>query len=121
MEIILWLVIMIVIYLGYEIFVIRKDKALENMKNGKELTLLRKRYKLNFDKLDLKKTTRIIALTNAFIISSVVSLVSIVQDLINNFWLQILSVIVVGLILLIPLILLFYSLIGKHLHKIQEG
>ena len=38
MELILWLVLIVIIYLGYEIFVVRKDKALENMKYGKELT-----------------------------------------------------------------------------------
>ena len=121
MELILWLVVMIFIYGVYEIFVVRKDKALENMKHGKELTLLQRKFKLDFDKLDLKKATRLVALANAFIISSVVSIVFVLQDFISNTFLWILAVIVVGILLLVPLILLCYSLIGRHLYKIQEG
>lgn len=121
MELILWLVLMVVIYLFYEIFVIRKDKALENMKYGKELTLLQKKYKLNFDKLDIKKTTRIIGITNAFIISTVVSLVCLLKNIITSTFLWMISVIGVGILLLVPLIIICYSIIGKHLKKIQEG
>lgn len=121
MELILWLVLIVIIYAFYELFVVRKDKVLENMKNGKELTLLQKKYKLNFDKLDLKKTVRMVAITNAFIISTVVTLVCLLQRIITNTFLWMLSVIGVGIILLVPMILIFYALIGKHLRKIQEG
>ena len=121
MELILWLVLIVVIYAFYEIFVIRKDKALENMKHGKELTLLQKKYKLDFDKLDVKYTARMVGITNAFIISTVVSLVCLLQHIITNTLIWMLAVIGVGFVLLIPMILLCYSLIGKHLRKIQEG
>ena len=121
MELILWLVLIVVIYLFYEIFVIRKERALENMKHGKELSLLEKKYKLSYDKLDIKKVARIVSFTNAFIISTVVAIVCLLQRVISNTWLWMFSVIGVGFILLIPMILLFYSLIGKHLRKKQEG
>ena len=93
----------------------------KNMKHGKELTLLEKKYKLSYDKLDIKKVARIVSLTNAFIISTVVAIVCLLQRVISNTWLWMFSVIGVGFILLIPMILLFYSLIGKHLRKKQEG
>ena len=121
MELILWLVLIVIIYAFYEIFVIRKEKALENMKHGKELTLLEKKYKLDYDKLDIKKIARMVGISNAFIISTVVSLVCLLQKFITNTFLWGLAVIGVGIVLLVPLILLCYSLIGKHLRKIQEG
>jgi len=121
MEFILWIVLIIIIYAFYEIFVIRKEKALENMKNGKELMLLKKKYKLNYNKLDIKKIARMVAITNAFIISTVVSIVCLLQNIITNTLLWMISVIGVGIILLIPMILFCYSLLGKHLIKIQEG
>ena len=62
-----------------------------------------------------------VGLANAFIVSTVVSLVCLLQRFITNTFLWMLSVIGVGIILLIPLILLCYSLIGSHLKKIQEG
>lgn len=120
-ELIIWLVMIILIYLFYELFVIRKDKALMNMKNGKELNLLKRKYKLNYDKLNLKSVVRLVGITNAFIISTVVALVYLLQNWITNTFLWMLSVIGVGIILLIPMILIFYSIIGKSLLKKQGG
>ena len=121
MELIVWLIMIVVIYLFYELFVIRKDKALENMKRGTELTLLKRKYKLDLGRLSVKKLVRVIGITNAFIISTVVSIVCLLQDFIESTLLWMLAVIGVGIVLLIPLILICYSLIGKHYQKVQEG
>lgn len=120
-EIIVWVVMLIFIYLFYELFVIRKEKALANMKNGKELTLLKRKYKLDYDKLNIKKVVRLVGVTNAFIISTVVALVYLLQNWITNTLLWMIAVIGVGIVLLIPMILIFYSMIGKYLLNKQGG
>ncbi len=108
-QIIIFVTIFIVVYLFYLIFVISRKKSLNKWKNGRELTLLKYRYKLNYDKINLKSLGQVISLSNAFIMASVVTLISIF----NNFFIQML----VGFITLIPLILIFYHLIGTHYSK----
>ena len=120
-EVIIWFVLMVIIYLFYELFVIHKEKALENMKEGKELTLLSRKYHLDYQKLNLKSVVRTVALTNSFIISTVVTIGYLLQFWISNFFLWTLAVLGIGMILLVPCILIFYSFIGKHYQKIQEG
>lgn len=120
-ELIIWAVTLVLIYLFYELFVVRKSKALENMKNGKELTLLKRKYKLDYNTLNMKMVIRLVGLANAFIISTIVALVCLFQKYINNIFLWMLIVIGIGIILLTPMILICYSIIGKYLQKKQGG
>ncbi len=120
-ELLLWLGMFVLIYLFYELFVIRKEKVLENMKEGKELSLLSKKYKLDYSKVNMKELVRLIALSNAFIISTVVTLVCLLQNWISNFLLWMIAVLVVGLLLLIPSILIIYTRIGRYYQKKQGG
>lgn len=120
-ELLLWLGMFALIYLFYELFVIRKEKVLENMKKGKELSLLSKKYKLDYSKINMKELVRLIALSNAFIISTVVTLVCLLQNWISNFLLWMISVLVVGILLLIPFILIVYTRIGRYYQKKQGG
>ncbi len=121
LELLLWLGMLVLIYLFYELFVIRKEKVLENMKDGKELSLLSKKYKLDYSKINMKSLVRVIALSNAFIISTVVTVVCLLQNVISNFLLWMLSVLVVGILLLVPFILIIYSKIGRYYQKKQGG
>lgn len=121
LELLLWLGMFVLIYLFYELFVIRKEKVLENMKDGKELSLLSKKYKLDYSKINMKSLVRVIALSNAFIISTVVTVVCLLQNVISNFLLWMLSVLVVGILLLVPFILIIYSKIGRYYQKKQGG
>ncbi len=120
-ELLLWLGMFVLIYLFYELFVIRKEKVLENMKEGKELSLLSKKYKLDYSKINMKSLVRLIALSNAFIISTVVAVVCLLQNWISNFFLWMIAVLVVGILLLIPFILIVYTRIGKYYQKKQGG
>lgn len=120
-ELLLWLGMFVLIYLFYELFVIRKEKVLENMKEGKELSLLSKKYKLDYSKINMKELVRKVALSNAFIISTVVTLVCLLRGWISNFLLWMISVLVVGMLLLIPFILIVYTQIGKYYQKKQGG
>ncbi len=121
LELLLWLGMFVLIYLFYELFVIRKEKVLENMKDGKELSLLSKKYKLDYSKINMKSLVRVIALSNAFILSTVVTVVCLLQNIIPNFLLWMVSVLVVGIVLLVPFILIIYSKIGRYYQKKQGG
>ncbi len=120
-ELLLWLGMFVLIYLFYELFVVRKEKVLENMKDGKELSLLSKKYHLDYNKINMKSLVRLIALSNAFIISTVVAIVCLLQNWIHNFFLWMIAVLVVGILLLIPFILIVYTRIGKYYQKKQGG
>lgn len=108
-QILIFLITFLIIYLFYLIFVINRKKSLNKWKNGRELTFLKYRYKLDYNKINLKSLGNIIGLSNACIISTTITLISIFK----NFFIQML----VGFITLIPLILIFYHLIGTHYSK----
>lgn len=120
-ELILWISLLFIIYVCYEIFVIRKEKAFGNMLKGKELAILKNRYKLDYAKHDMKKVVRLVAITNAFIMSTAVVAVYLLQRFISNLILWGVSVVVVGFIILLPMMLFCYGTIGKSLAKKQRG
>ena len=68
-----------------------------------------KKYKIDVNKLNMKKFTNILGLTNSLIISIAFTATYLVDNLI----LQLL----IGLIILIPLIFIFYGLIGNYLKR----
>ena len=109
---ILFLSIFIIVYLIYLIFLVNRNNALNKFKNGKELTYLKYLYKLNYDKINIKSLANLVVLSNAFILALVVTFVSIF----NNFLIQML----VGLVVLIPMILIIYHIIGRYYQKKQR-
>lgn len=104
-ELIIFLILFIIVYLFYFIFVISRKKILKKFPNGKELTFLKYKYNLDYSKINIKVLAHVIALSNAFILSITVTIISIF----DNFLIQML----VGFLILIPLILIIYSIIGK--------
>ena len=106
-EIIFFIVTFVFVYLVYYMFVINKKKSLEKWQNGKEMTYLKTVYKIKI--IDLKKMANVIALSNAFIVATTISIVSIF----NNFVSQML----IGFVVLIVLILGVYHIIGKYYQK----
>lgn len=111
-ELILFLSAFIIVYLIYFIFVVSRKKSLQKFDKGRELTYLKYRYKLKYDKVNMKLLANVIALANAFIIAIVVTVIS----LFNSFLMQML----VGFITLIPLILITYHIIGKYYQSKQK-
>ena len=109
---IMFLILFVIVYLFYLIFVISRKKVLKKFPKGKELTFLKYKYKLDYSKFSIKTLAHIIALANAFILSTTVTIIG----MFNNFLIQML----VGLIVLIPLILISYSIIGKVLKNKQK-
>lgn len=105
------------VYFIYDIFVIRKNRALKKMKDSKDMLLLCKIGKINIDSVDIKKLTRYLCLSNSFIISLMCTLVILLNNFIKNFYLWILVSSLISIVLLLPMILSIYKIIGKKIKK----
>lgn len=110
-QLILFIIIFIVVYLFYLLFVVMRKKSLEKWKNGKEMRYLKYVYKLNIEKTNIKALANAIGLSNAFIMATVV----IVVTLFKSFIIQML----VGFLILFPTILITYHVIGKRFQRKQ--
>ena len=111
-QIVIFISSLVIIYLFYLLFVIRSNKKRERLYQGMEAIYLMKRYKISNKILTNKTYCHIIALTNSLIIALTVTIIS----LISNYLLMLL----VGLILLIPQIFLYYHIVGVYYQK-KEG
>lgn len=107
----------LLVYLIYELFVIKKERALKKMKKSKDVLILCKLSKLDNEKVNFKKLVRILALTNASIISIMGTLVLLLNNIITNFYIWILVSSVLTVIVLLPLIMGCYKIVGNKLKK----
>jgi len=99
----------LVIYLVYNIIVVRRKKGIERFKKGTQVEYFKKVYNLDFRKVDIKKFANSLALTNAFIMSAVITIIEIFDNLIVKM--------AVGFILIIPLMLVSYKILGEKYRK----
>lgn len=110
-KIILFLLSFLFVYLIYLLTVITKIDKSDNFKNSKQVTFFKNVYKIDINNIDLKKFAHVISLTNAFIISLTVTLIELFDKLIIKM--------MVGFVVLIPLILICYKIIGR-IYKNKE-
>lgn len=110
--VIYFLLAFIIVYLFYFVTVIIQKKKYNKFKKSNQVMYFVRRYKINPDKLNMAVFTNVLGLTNAFIIAAAF----VPTFLVNNFILQLL----IGLVVLIPLMLITYHIIGKHYQK-KEG
>lgn len=103
------ILVFIVIYLAYLFTVIMRPEKLKKFVNAKEVTLLKGRHKLDMKKIDVKSLANTIAISNSFIISFTIYMALLVDNMI----LQLL----IGFLVMIPLILIVYHIIGRHYKK----
>ena len=99
----------LIVYLFYLFTVILQTKRYDKFKKSNQVMYFVKKYKIDVNKLNMKKFTNILGITNSLIISIAFTMTYLVDNLI----LQLL----IGLIVLIPLIFIFYSLIGNYLKR----
>lgn len=99
----------LIVYLFYLFTVILQTKRYDKFKKSNQVMYFVKKYKIDVNKLNMKKFTNILGLANSLIISIAFTATYLVDNLI----LQLL----IGLIILIPLIFIFYSLIGNYLKR----
>ena len=108
----LFIISFLIVYLVYFIIVVNRKKGIEAFKEGKQVAFFKNAYKLNLKKLDYKKFANSLSLVNAFIISTTLVIVEFVPGLIFK--------LLVALAVLIPLILICYTALGK-VYKKKEG
>ena len=104
------IVTFIFIYLMYLIFVILRKTSLEKFKNNVYVVFLSKKYNINIKKIDFKILANIIALTNSSIVSITVFIISYVPS--NTISYMIFKVLL-AFVVLVPLQLLMYHIIGR--------
>jgi len=106
---IIYLVVFLIVYLFYLITVVLQKKRYDKFKKSNQVKYFIFKYKINVDKIDMKKFTNVLGLSNAFIVATSF----LATFLVNNFILQLL----VGLAFIIPLMLIIYHFIGMLLKK----
>lgn len=110
MKYILLFIIAFVISLVISYFTIyRRNMKKKNDKYSVELIYIINKYKLDLNKINIKKLLRIICIVSSIDISFTV----LVIDIINNIYLQIL----IGFIFIIPLIIITFGYIGNYYSK----
>ena len=105
-ELVLFFMSFVVIFIIYQVFVIRKSKKGNFDKLPTEVIYIKKKYDINVDKSNYMKILNMVALVSAFDISLVVS----ISFLVNNFLLRMLVIIILSPLLFI----ITYHLVGKH-------
>lgn len=104
LEFLLFVGTFLVVFIFYLLFVIRREKYLDKFTQGKEITYLKKVYKVKVNDKNKRKIALLVALSNSFIISFTVAIVCLFKSIILQ--------IVVGFITVIILILVCYHIIG---------
>jgi len=110
---IFYIIIFIFVYLFYLIFVLARKNVLKNFPNGKEMRYLKFKYGVKVNDKNLKSIANVVFLGNAFILSTTVFVVCLLDSLLLE--------IIIGLITLIVLMLGIYHLIGSYYKKKQGG
>ena len=113
MDIFILFVSMFILVLAmYYIAVISRIGKHDKFKNSPQFLFFVRTYKLTKDKIDLKGFATRLGFLNAFIIAFTVTLI----DFVNNYLLKLL----IGFLVLLPLMLIMYSVLGNY-YKKKEG
>ncbi len=110
--IITYCIVFIIVYLIYLLFVVKRKKSIEKLKNSLEVRFLINRYHIDIDNMNIRSLSNKIALCNSFIISTTFIIVLFVKHFILKMLL--------GFVILFPLILISYHILAKSLLK-KEG
>ena len=107
-----FIICFIIVYLVYSTVVVYRKKGFEKFKTSKQLMFFEKTYNIDLKKINLKSFAKSLALTNAFIIAFTCSVIELFDNLILKMC--------VGFVILVPLMLLMYKLLGTT-YKKKEG
>ncbi len=102
-ELILFLISFVLVFLLYQIFIVRRAKSKKNPKEPFEVTYLVSKYKLDLKKVNYKNLLRVISIVSSFDIALVVSIIVLLKSFILE--------IIVGFISILVIILVSYHLI----------
>lgn len=106
---VIFIVAFIIIFLAYLLTVILNKKKLEKFKNSNQALFFVRRYKIKVNEDNVKVLAYLVAIANAFIIAFTLTIVELVENIILK--------ILVAFLIIMPLILILYSLIGKYMKK----
>lgn len=107
-----FIICFLIIYLTYFLIVVNRKKGIDKFKKGRQVEFFKQAYKLDFREIDIKKFANSLALVNAFIMSFTITVI----EFIDNFVLKLFA----GFILLIPLMVIMYKILGNS-YKKKEG
>ena len=102
----------LIIYLLYLFTVILNKKKLQKFKSSTQALYFIRKYKVKVVDANVKLLANSVALTNAFIMSTAITIV----EMVDNYVLKIL----VAFVVIVPLILGLYHLVGKYMLR-REG
>ena len=102
----------LIIYTVYFIVIINRKKGLESLKKGKQIDFFKKAYKLDFRKINIKSFANSLAIVNSFIMALTITIIETFKSLTVK--------LLVGFIIIIPLMLIMYKILGEK-YKKKEG
>lgn len=102
--VVMFVVSFLVVYLAYLFTVILNNKKLNKFKTSNQALYFVKRYNVKVNDNNAKLLANLIALSNAFIISTTL----VIIELVSNYILKVL----VAFVVIIPLILVLYHIVG---------
>lgn len=108
-QVLVFIVTFLIVFLVYQIFIVRKCKKDKRRKKPVEVQYLMVKYHLDIDKVNYKRLLNVISAVSAFDIS----LVALAISFISNFFLLLL----VGFALVFASILISYAIVGKVYQK----
>ena len=111
-QLLLFFLTFVVVFSGYEIFVVNRAKKNYKSKDKKipiEIKYLIKKYGIDIKKINYFQLLQVVAIVSSLDITIIVTIMS----LINKFIFKILFVV----IFIIPIILISYSIVGKKYRK----
>lgn len=112
-EVLIYILILLLSFSFYHFLILRSDKKLKKYKDSTEVLYLKTKYNLKIEKIDFKKLAYLLAISNSFIISTIVMIAGLFESIIIK--------ILISFILIFPMIISIYHLIGTYYAKVREG
>ena len=101
-EIFFYLLTFVIIFLFYLFFVILRKKKLEKFRDNMYVEYLAKVYKIDVERINIRSLALMISLINSFIVATTVFILGFIDN---------------AFVVLIPLQLLMYHIVGKIFSK----
>lgn len=100
----------VIVYLLYELLLVRRKNKINNIYKSAEVLILNKILHVDTNKINAKNLTRIIAFINAFIISVTIEIILVVTS-------KIILQMLLGFVILLVLICIIYPISAFFLRK----
>lgn len=107
-----FIVAFIIVYLFYYFFIIRKCKKNKKVVPS-EVGLILSVHKIDIDKINLYQMIKVVSLVTTFIISSIITIISVFFD-------NTIILLVFGTLISVLVAIILYRIIGNHYEKISN-